>query len=266
MALGISTACLYPMLVEKSLQTLIELGFRDFEIFVNTNSELEPEFLTMLETCLRTNDCRVKSLHPFTSGFESQLLFSDYERRFLDGAAFYERYFFAAQRLGAKIVVIHGDRTFEKSGLDDRQYYDRFGALSRVAAQYGVILAQENVNAFRSQDCGFIRRMKEYLKDDVKFVLDIKQAVRSGRDPYEMCQAMGENLVHVHINDNLPGRDCLLPGQGGMNYEKLRELLNKNRYHGDCVIEVYRHNFSQLSELTASFCYLAALEFGKFSQ
>ena len=49
MALGISTACLYPMAMEDSLQTLIDSGFREFEIFINTYSEMEPEFLTMLE-------------------------------------------------------------------------------------------------------------------------------------------------------------------------------------------------------------------------
>ncbi len=33
---------------------------------------------------------------------------------------FYRRYFEMARRLGAKILVIHGDRSFEKSGLNDR--------------------------------------------------------------------------------------------------------------------------------------------------
>ena len=176
MALGISTACLYPMAMEDSLQTLIDSGFREFEIFINTYSEMEPEFLTMLEEKLKPQGCRVKSLHPFTSGFESYLLFSNYERRFQDGASFYRRYFEMARRLGAEVLVIHGDRSFEKSGLNDREYYDRFGILSRIAREYGVTLAQENVNAFRSQDCGFIRNMREYLKEDASFVLDVKQA------------------------------------------------------------------------------------------
>ena len=256
MALGISTACLYPMVMEDSLETLIELGFHEFEIFINTYSEMEPEFLAMLEKNLKRSGCKVKSLHPFTSGFESYLLFSDYERRCQDGAVFYRRYFEMARRLGAEIVVIHGDRSFEKSGLDDRRYYDRFGALSRIAGEYGVTLAQENVNAFRSQDCGFIRKMREYLREDVKFVLDIKQAVRAGRDPYEMCESMGENLVHIHINDNMPGRDCLLPGRGAMDYGKLKEILIKNHYHGDFIIEVYRKDFTELSELIDAYHFL----------
>ena len=261
MALGISTACLYPMVLEDSLQTLIDLGFREFEIFINTYSEMEPEFLTLLESRLKPDGCRVKSLHPFTSGFESYLLFSNYERRFRDGASFYRRYFETARRLGAEILVIHGDRSFEKSGLDDREYFERFGALSRIAREYGVTLAQENVNAFRSQDCGFIRNMREYLNGDASFVLDIKQAVRAGRDPYEMCQAMGENLGHVHINDNRPGRDCLLPGRGEMDYARLLDILKRNRYGGDFIIEVYRRDFTRLSELTDAYRFLQSAGF-----
>ena len=61
MALGISTACLYPMLMEDSLETLIDLGFHQFEIFINTYSEMEPEFLAMLEKKLRRGGCKVKS-------------------------------------------------------------------------------------------------------------------------------------------------------------------------------------------------------------
>ena len=57
MALGISTACLYPMLMEDSLETLINLGFHQFEIFINTYSEMEPEFLAMLEKKLRRGGC-----------------------------------------------------------------------------------------------------------------------------------------------------------------------------------------------------------------
>ena len=237
MALGISTACLYPMAMEDSLQTLIDSGFREFEIFINTYSEMEPEFLTMLEEKLKPQGCRVKSLHPFTSGFESYLLFSNYERRF------------------------HGDRSFEKSGLNDREYYDRFGILSRIAREYGVTLAQENVNAFRSQDCGFIRNMREYLKEDASFVLDVKQAVRSGRDPYEMCEAMGKNLVHIHINDNRPGRDCLLPGRGEMDYARLLSILRENHYRGDFIIEVYRKDFAQISELADAYRFLQSAGF-----
>lgn len=256
MSIGISTACLYPMYTEQALDTLLLQGFRLFEIFFNSPSELEPEFVSMLGNKLRQYGGTLKSVHPFTSGFESYLLFSNYERRYQDGAKFYDRYFEVAARLGAQILVLHGDRNPEKSGLTEIEYFERFAKLAQRGKRYGVVLAQENVNCFRSADPVIVRRMRDYLGDDVSFVLDIKQAVRSGFDPFIMCEAMGERLVHVHVNDHTVEQDCLLPGMGQMDFQRLRQMLDGFGYQGDFMIEVYRKNFQQLEELTKSYHYL----------
>lgn len=256
MSIGISTACLYPMYTEKALDTLLGQGFRLFEIFFNTLSELEPEFVSHLGNMLEQKGAVLKSIHPFTSGFESYLLFSNYERRFEDGIKFYNRYFETAARLGARILVLHGDRSLEKSGLTEIQYFDRFAQLSQRARQYGITLAQENVNLYRSADPAFIKRMRDYLGSEVSFVLDLKQAVRAGFDPFSMYQAMGNRLVHIHINDHRQGHDCLLPGKGQMNFHRLKTCLDMDGYQGDYIIEVYRKNFGGLEELTESYEYL----------
>ena len=39
MKVGVSTACLYPMLTERSIATLIDMGVREFEVFFNTSSD-----------------------------------------------------------------------------------------------------------------------------------------------------------------------------------------------------------------------------------
>ena len=64
-----------------------------------------------------------------------------------------------------------------------------------------------------------------------------------------MCEAMGDKIVHVHINDNDPSSDCLLPGSGAMNYPKLRKMLCSFGFDGDLIIEVYRKSFEQMEEL-----------------
>ena len=38
--IGISTACLYPLETENALDRLLQLGFRRFEVFLNSFSEL----------------------------------------------------------------------------------------------------------------------------------------------------------------------------------------------------------------------------------
>lgn len=249
---GISTACLYPLETEKSLSTLLDMDFRLFEIFFNTYGELRPPYLKSLKELLDAFGACVRSVHPFTSGFESMLLFSDYERRFLDGMDFYRHYFDAANLLGAGILVLHGQRDYAKSKITEEEYFDRYARLYELGGQYGVLVAQENVSQFRSEDPGFIRRMRAYLKDMCSFVLDIKQAVRAGRDPFEMCGAMGERIVHVHVNDHNEKTDCLLPGQGVMDFQKLKKQLLGFGYTGDFIIEVYRDSFRELNSLLAA--------------
>ncbi|OUP07711.1 endonuclease [Anaeromassilibacillus sp. An200] len=252
MRTGISTACLYPMEIEKSLDLLLSMDFRLFELFINTSSELDPAFVRMLRTRLEETGAQVKSLHPFTSGFEGTLFFSEYLRRVEDGLEFYKRYFEAAGMLGAKLLVLHGQRGYREGKITEEEYLERYLRLYRLGQRFGIAVAQENVNQFRSEDPEFIARMRGQLGEECAFVFDIKQAVRAGKDPFAMCRAMGERLIHVHINDNAPGADCLLPGCGTMAYEKLLDLLRDSSYAGDLIIEVYRKNFGEPHELFAA--------------
>ncbi len=249
---GISTACLYPMELEQALPALIALDFHLFEVFINTISELRPKYIKELKRMADDSGSIVKSVHPFTSGFESFLLFSDYQRRSDDGLEFYKRYFHAANLLGAEILVLHGQRNDKRSRITEQEYFEHYARLYALGKTFGVTVAQENVNLFRSNEPGFILRMREYLHGNCAFVLDVKQAVRGGEDPFQMCAAMGERLVHVHINDNKPGEDCLLPGSGTMDFGALKQLMQKSGYNGDLVIEVYRRNFGELNELTGA--------------
>ena len=245
MKIGISTACLYPMETERSLETLSSMGFEVYEVFLNTFRELKPDFLNGLKKI--AGQGRIVSVHPFTSAFESLLFFSDYIRRFEDGLSAYRYFLEAAVTLGARLFVLHGQRDYAYSAITEEDYFERYAALYRLGKTYGVTVAQENVNRFRSERPSFVKRMRRYLSEECAFVLDVKQAVRAGEDPYEMLTAMGERLVHVHINDNLPGRDCLLPGEGQMDYRRMRELLDRYTYCGDIVLEVYRRDFDTLS-------------------
>lgn len=252
MKAGISTACLYPMLLEDAFSALLQLGFHEFEIFINTFSELKPDFVRDLRLKAADTGSRVKSLHPFTSGYESFLLFSDYERRFRDGLEFYKRYLEVCNLLEADFLVLHGKRDDRHSPNSAEQYFDRYAELFQLGKKFGVTVAQENVNQFLSDDPSFLLKMKKHCGQDCAFVLDIKQAVRGGQDPFQVCAAMGNKIVHVHMNDNKPGFDCLLPGCGTMDYPALLRLLKSFHYNGDFIIEVYRHNFNRLEELLAA--------------
>ena len=259
MKTGISTGCLYPMLTEAALEKLLSLGYDTIEIFFNSFSELETDYLDRIRYLLDKNDARAVSLHPFTSSFESFLLFSSYERRFLDGVSFYEMYFRAAQRLGTDKIILHGLNTDYASSLTDSEYFRRFEILQERARKYGTELLQENVCRFRSRDPDFIEKMAREIPESAAFVCDVKQAARRGLDPKEMAHAMGDKLRHVHISDIGKNGDCVLPGKGQYDTEGfLKELINSG-YNGSIMIEVYRFSFDKIEELKEAHDYLDKL-------
>jgi len=245
--IGISTSCFYPMETERVLEKEIALGFRTYEVFFNSPSELEESFVRGLKKQADAAKGKIVSLHPFTSGYESYLLFSQYRRRFKDGLLMYDGYFRAAKLLGADILVIHGEKN--RPFFSDEEYLERFRILAERGKRFGVRVAQENVVEHRSQNPEFIRKMRRELKDNAYFVLDIKQCIRSRVSPFEMCDAMGDRLIHLHANDHSEERDCVLPGEGKMDYRRLFAQMKAAGFSGSCVLEVYRDAIHSEEEL-----------------
>lgn len=247
MSIGVSTACLYPLETEKALHALAESGVRTTEIFLNSWSELSAGFCNSLCHIRDAYHMRVASVHPFTSGIESYMLFSAYMRRFDDCRDIYRRYFETAARLGAGYVVLHGDR--EGNDLPAEEYCRRFLLLDEDAGRTGVRLLQENVNKYRASRPDFIRALRRLSGGRIGFVFDVKQAVRAGYDPYEVLAAMGDSALHVHISDHDEENDCLLPGRGNFNFSRFFSVLADQGKVENCMIEVYRSAFSEPAEL-----------------
>ena len=246
MNIGLSTACLYPMETEKAFAHCAAMGQKTVEIFFNAGSELSgPVFRQILELKDRYG-ILVPALHPFTSFAEGYFLFTRYERRFQDARDFYKRYFEAAQTLGAAVVTLHGDT---KGALPLEGYCERYHILREDAKPFGVRLAQENVVHYRSGQPGFALQMRDCLKEDVDFVFDVKQAVRSGCDPFEVLGEMGKRVCHVHLSDHNPQHDCMVPGRGTFDFSRLFRELKGMEYHGSLVVELYRENFEGEEEI-----------------
>lgn len=254
MVIGASTSNLYPALTEDALDTLLQLGFREVEVFLNTESETETGYVRQLRKKADLAGARIRSVHPYISGSEPYLLFSAYERRFQDGLHLYEELFAAAKELGAELVVMHGDKLH--GVLPVEESVGRFERVYELGKGYGVTLLQENVNRFRSSDVDYIRAMRAQLGEKAHFVLDLKQCRRYGADPLKVADAMGENLVHVHVSDQDDEHDCLIPGRGTNDFAGLFRHLKAMGFDGAVMLELYRQNFSDPEELVEGRRYL----------
>lgn len=244
MEIGMSLGCFYPMGPEQAAPLAAALGVRTCEIFLNTYSELDPRYLADLRGVCDQAGLRVRSIHPFTSALENYLFFSPYPRRIADAKAFYRRYAEAAHILGASVINIHGDRGVGLESLDT--YVSCLAPLMQLQEETGVAYALENVFYSSVNHPEFTARLRQKAPD-VRFTLDIKQAFKSGQDPYALAEAMGDAIVNFHVNDRDDDHLCLLPGRGTVDYDRLAVLLKS--YRGPGLIEVYRRDFGAPEEL-----------------
>ncbi len=254
MQIGISTANLYPMAIEDALSSLGGMGAQTAEVFVNTVSELSPSFTAMMTSRAEDIGVSIRSLHSYTSCFEPYMLFSQYERRFEDGLTVFSPIFEAAANMGASYVILHGDR--DPGILSVEESVARFERLYDLGQTFGVTLLQENVVRFRACRPEFVSDMRRLLGEKAQFTFDFKQCRRTGVPFKEMIDAMSGAIRHVHISDSDFTHDCLMPGAGNEDLASTLRALKASGFDGAVIIELYRHNFDKIDELSQGVSHL----------
>lgn len=251
MQAGVSTACLYPKLLEDALYELVVNGIGTVEIFINAECELRKPFVAEMRRILDHYGAECVSLHPYGAPIEPFMMFSSYERRVGDMIDNYKRNFEAMNQLGAKVFVFHGNMVHYPAPVEF--YCERFGRLVEAGKSFGITVAQENVVRCQSGSLSFLKEMMEIMGEDARFVLDVKQAVRAGENPVRMVQTLGRQLVHVHISDHGELGDCLLLGKGRFPIRGFLEEVHRVNPELAVVLELYRSNFRGISDLVGNY-------------
>lgn len=251
MEIGVSTSCLYPLETEKALLKLAEAGIKTTEIFFNADCELKKDFVQLLKSIKDEYGIKVTSIHPTMSLAESFMLFSNYPRRYDEGIEQYKRYAEIAFELSAKYIIMHGGKP--NRAIDNKEYFHRFHNIAQMVKENGAELLQENVVNFRAGNLDVLSDMKKYLGKDAAFCLDIKQCIRGGYSPFKTLSLLKDSVKHIHISDNSPNDDCMLPLKGKFDFISFFNLCDKVGYKGDAVIEVYREAYTTFDSLFTSY-------------
>ena len=250
MNIGVSTASLYPLHIEDAFAKLAEMGVRAAETFANSTSEAREPYLSQICDIRDKNNMTVTSFHPFSSPMESVFLFSTYDRRIEEMMTLYREFFGAMNKLSAKIFVLHGAILSSKCTAE--HYVKQFRLLSEAGREFGVTVAQENVSYCLSGDLEFLKMMKMELGEYANFVLDLKQARRSKADPFDYINALGTSIVHCHLSDANADKDCLPIGRGEFDFARFVEKMLALDYDGAFIVELYRENYGEFTELRDS--------------
>lgn len=251
MEIGLSSACFYPIGVEESIGLMKNIGFNTGEVFLNTESEYDEQFINKLVEEKNKNDFFINSVHAFSGVFEPYL-FDKYKRRQKDMIKTFKKVCKAANLLGANYYTFHGMKINNLYNLDIKYIIDVYNELSYIAGENNIKIAQENVAWCMSSNLNFLKILREECRNSIYYTLDIKQAYKVRQDPINYIDVMGEKIVNVHINDKDDKNICLLPGQGDIDYKKISCKLKEIRYNNIYTIEVYRENYSSYEELTKS--------------
>lgn len=263
MEVGISTASLFRRVFTEDAPVLLRnAGAECCEIFLNTFSEYEPDFVDLLCERIAAQGLRVLALHPQSLQFEPQL-FSVYERQRMDAVALFRKILRAGQRLGAKFYVMHGSATLDGAAknLQLEWLAKQYQALCDIAKEEGMTLTQENVSWCANSYPAFGVHLQERMGNrDLKFTLDCKQAIRAGHMPMDFIDAWGDQIVHWHLCDYTPnpqgGYRWQMPGQGVCDFAALAQALRARGYRGAAMLEVYSDMYEDMDALGESYAHL----------
>ena len=263
MNVGISTASIFNRLaLEEVPAVLASMGCETMEVFLNTFSEYEPTFAALLRNRIDDAGQQVYSVHPMSTQFEAQL-FSIHPRQKQDAFQIYRNVLEAGRILGANHYVMHGSPHLggTAKNLEMDLLVPVFRELLSMAEDYGITLCLENVSWCFFHSPAFGKELSSRLGDHrLKFVLDIKQAMRCGEDPFAFIEAVGQDIANWHLCDYAIDEEGKLrlkmPGQGQCDFAAMAKTMLRAGYTGPAFVEVYSDMYTNFDELQAAFAYL----------
>lgn len=224
----LSSASVYPLSVYDTFAVAHDLGYDGVEVMV-TGSQISrnPDELKHLS---EKYEQPILAIHAPTLLVTQQVWGKAWTKVELSAAM--------AAEVGAHAVIVHPPFRWQTG------YAENFAeGVRRVAEEYGVIIAVENMYPWRVRG----REAKAYLPhwnpvpEPYEHVTwDFSHAAIAGMDSYEEIRRLGDRLTHVHLTDGTPnGRDeHLLPGEGTQRCAEALRYLADRKFTGVVSIEV----------------------------
>lgn len=237
MQLGLSTAAFYGRWeTEEAAAQIARLPLDCAEVFLQSDSENTVEFAQLVKKNLGGIPCT--SVHPM-GGYENYMAGRP-ARQIRDAFAHFRRVLDAGEALGAKTFVYHGRNTPLLSPLpwNLKWNIEAIVPMCEEARRHGMAIGWENVCWCQLTTPERVLEAKKALPQ-VRFTLDIKQAMRAGCDPIDYVYAMSDQLCNVHVCDWQEDGKLCLPGEGVFDFEALMRALRSVGYDGPVIMEPY---------------------------
>ncbi|MEE2032027.1 sugar phosphate isomerase/epimerase family protein, partial [Rhodococcus chondri] len=269
-AVGLSTASVYPENTEAAFRFAADLGYDGVELMVWADSVSQD--LSAVKALIRKYGIPVLAVH-------APCLLISQRVWGADPAAKLDRSVRAAETVGAATVVVHPPFRWQ------RRYADGF--VDQVAAledRSHVSVAVENMYPMRADVLFGGNRGVERLRKrggpgralsayspsldptDTGFrhyTLDLSHTATAGMDSMALADRMGMGLTHLHLADGRGSSvdEHLIPGAGSQPCAEMCRRLAESDFAGQVVLEVSTQSARTRAERTAML--RRALEFAR---
>lgn len=226
---GLSTSCVYPEKTERAFELAAALGFDGVEVMVGIDPIAAD--IDAVADIQQRHQVDVMAIHAPTLLVTQRVWGAEPWAKL-------ERSAEAANRLGAKIVVVHPPFRWQRGY---GRHFER--GIRRLNAETGVHFCVENMYPWR----GPRGELKAYNPgwdptelDYDWLTLDLSHASTARLQSVELAKTWGSRLKHVHLTDGQGSikDEHLLPGRGDQHAAELLQYLSTSGYQGDVVLEV----------------------------
>lgn len=261
MKIGVSTASFFPRyLTEETIEQIDLLGAEVCEVFLATHSEYTQAFTNVLKKEFdRHSSVKVNSVHALTNQFEPEL-FGRGTRAYEDAMKVFKNVLGVGKGIGASYYTFHGATLLKpavKYVFDFEHIGKRLNILVDTALEYGIKFTYENVH-------WAYFKTPEYFQEIIKVcprimaTLDIKQAMQAGVDYNKYIDVMKGRLATVHLCGYNENKKLFLPNakENIVDFVQLFKRLRDVGFDGNCLVEVYTADYSDVSELKGVMDYL----------
>ncbi len=229
----------YPVL--RALEVIRGLGFDGVEICLE-NDDMAPDVLTPeIITGVREKVVEL-GLAPYSISYHQDYVYSDA--------------YFELTKDAIRMTPEFGTDLFVFSGPPKRATGDAEGEWARmvertreladVAELNGVILAEEfEPNFVVGTTAELLRLFDEVGSSALAANLDLGHIFLCDHDPMAAIRAVGDRIVHCHVENMAAGvHDHLLPQEGDMDLRAYLRALADVGYMGPLSLDLYKYDYA----------------------
>ncbi|OUC78869.1 sugar phosphate isomerase/epimerase family protein [Gordonia lacunae] len=258
--LGCSTITFRRLDLDRALDTIAELGFREVDLGSLPNVcehvplDLDDRARSRVVRAVGNSGLEVRSINADIGDLNRPAT-----RAELDAARMHVDSLLAlATQVGAVAVVLpngalsHDPIETLNSDLD--RVAGRLIEAAGSASTHGVELWTESLHVHRLC-CTAERALALTARLDgstVRHVVDVSHVVASGADLAETIDAFGRRTAHVHLRDATPGDINLSIGRGVVDFERGLAALQRNDFDGHLTLELETHDVDDADRPSAT--------------